>query len=104
MYNIEAEDRAARLSQDMSHSLDLSTETVWDAFFLNGLLLDFKERYDTLELEHNVHDHATRLRPAIQARNERMVGPGQELWNHACEICCAIEESDDCTSKCSFNF
>lgn len=76
---------------------------MWDSFFLNGLLLDFKEPNDILELEHNVPDHAARLRPAIQAHNERMVGPGQELWNHTCEVCCASRELDGHTGMCSFN-
>lgn len=89
MYNLEAEDRVVPLSRVWNHSLNLTTETVWDSFFLNALLLDSKQRGDTLELQHNVQNHATRLRPAIEARNERMVGPGQELWNHACEGCCA---------------
>lgn len=98
IYNLETEDRVTRLPEAWEHNLDLSTETVWDAFFLNGLLLDFKERGDTLELAHNVHDQATRLRPALEARTERMVGPGQELWNHACNVCCARRDVGDGTS------
>lgn len=104
MYNLEAEDRVMLLSRVWDHSLDLSAETVWDSFFLNGLLLDFKDRNDTLELEHDAQNHAARLRPAIQARNERMVGPGQELWNHACELCCASREKlDGHIRACLFN-
>ncbi|KAF7968972.1 hypothetical protein HWV62_28773 [Athelia sp. TMB] len=94
LYNLEAEGHATPLSRVWNHSVELNAETVWDSFFLNGLLLDFKDRKDTLELDNNTVDHATRLRPAIQARNERMVGPGQELWNHACEVCCASREID----------
>lgn len=90
---METEDRVSRLSRLWEHSLDLRTETVWDAFFLNGLILDFYERKQTLELANNAPSSA-RLQPALQARNERMVGPGQELWNHACNICCDKREID----------
>lgn len=67
---------------------------VWDSFFLNGLILDAKQRDTALQLKQDVPDQATRLRPALEARNERMVGPGQELWNHACNICCDRREKD----------
>ncbi|KAF7976972.1 hypothetical protein HWV62_5047 [Athelia sp. TMB] len=94
IYNLEAGDRVTRLPRDWGHSLDLSTETVWDAFFLNGLILDAKGWNTALELRHDAPDQATRLRPALEARNKRMVGPGQELWNHACNICCDRREKD----------
>lgn len=103
LYNLEAQDHVMLLSRVWNHSLDLSTETVWDSFCLNGHLLDFKERKNTLELQHNIQDHAARLRPAIQARNERMVGPGQELWNHSCEVCCAIQKQDGHIHMCLFD-
>lgn len=74
--------------QHHGNSLDLTVEIVWDAFFLNGLLLDFTERADSLELAYDALDKATCLKPALESCNERMVGPEQELWNHACEICC----------------
>lgn len=102
IYNLEAENRMVRLPQHWNHSLDLSTETVWDAFFLNGLILDAKERNTALELRHDVSDQATRFRPALEARNERMVGPGHELWNHACNVCCARRELNGRTGKLPF--
>ncbi|KZP31410.1 hypothetical protein FIBSPDRAFT_724394 [Athelia psychrophila] len=92
IYNLETVDRVSRLPRTWSHSLDLRTETVWDAFCLNGLILDYHERSETLELANDASNHASRLEPALQARNERMVGPGQELWNHACKSCCDRRE------------
>lgn len=92
MYNLETVDRVSRLPRPWGHSLELRTETVWDAFFLNALILDCHERGETLELANNVPNQASRFEPALQARNERMVGPGQELWNHACNLCCDKRE------------
>lgn len=60
---------------------------VWNAFFLHALLYDFQDRSDILILQHNSRSHSERLRPAIIARNLRMVGPGQRQWSHACNKC-----------------
>ena len=92
MYNMDTEDSKSRFPDSWDHSVDMTTESVWDAFFLNALLLDCKEHLVSLELPHNAHDHSVRLRVALVRRNERMVGPGQELWNHACELCCETDE------------
>lgn len=53
------------------------------------------ERNSILELQHNASSQAERLRPHLRSRNMRMVGPGQEQWNHVCDLCCWIEEDDD---------
>lgn len=66
---------------------------MWDGFFLHSLLLEHSERGTVLELAHDAHDQAERLQPALEARNNGMVGPGQELWNHACDLCCEIREN-----------
>ncbi|KAL1937345.1 hypothetical protein VTO73DRAFT_13806 [Trametes versicolor] len=73
----------------------LTTEHVWDAFFTYSLLLDHHERGTILQLAHNATSHTERLRPALQARNALMVGPGQEQWSHACDLCCWVERNQD---------
>lgn len=81
-------------------SLVLDVEDVWNAFLLHSLLLDHEERGAILELQHDTPSQGERLRPALRKRNLRMVGPGQEEWNHACDLCCWIhEDKDGVTSK-----
>jgi hypothetical protein len=93
MYNLDTGDKESHFPTSWSHNIDMTTETVWDAFFLNALLLDCMEHSISLQLPHNAHDHSTRLREALVRRNEMMVGPGQELWNHACDLCCETDEN-----------
>ena len=81
------------------HSLDMSDETVWDAFFLHGLLLDSLEHQVALELLHNGKDQFTRIEAALECCNLQMVGPGQEYWNHTCNQCCEIS-TDEKGEKC----
>ena len=76
------------------YSLDMSTETMWDAFFLYGLLVDALEHQEALELPHNSQDQSTWIEVALQHSNMQMVGPGQEYWNHACNKCCKISEDE----------
>ncbi|KAF8583376.1 hypothetical protein K439DRAFT_1348921, partial [Ramaria rubella] len=35
------------------------------------------------------------LHPVLEARNERMAGPGQPQWNHACEKCTWVTLAED---------
>jgi hypothetical protein len=81
--------------------LELDTKDVWNAFFLHSLLRDHAEQDTILEVQHNASSQAERLKPALQARNLRMVGPGQEHWNHACDLCCWVFEEDgvQCRSR-----
>jgi hypothetical protein len=83
-------------------SLDLDVEDVWNGFFFHSLLLDHIERGVVLELDHNAPSQAARLHPALQARNERMAGPGQEEWNHACDDCCWVFRDGDGVERTSF--
>ena len=75
----------------------LTTELVWDGFFLNALLQEYKEHHRILELTEGRSD---RLNPALERRNIAMVGPGQEMWNHACDLCCSIEKRGGEESEC----
>ncbi|KAF7351601.1 hypothetical protein MSAN_01592600 [Mycena sanguinolenta] len=75
-------------------SLKIGVEDVFNSFFLHALLLDHLERQDILQLRHDAPSHAERLRPALEARNSRMAGTGQEEWNHYCDLCCCIFQED----------
>ncbi|KAJ7241324.1 hypothetical protein B0H12DRAFT_1250422 [Mycena haematopus] len=79
-------------------SLKIDIEDVFNSFFLYALLLDHLERQDILQLQHDAPSHAERLRCALEVRNSRMAGTGQEEWNHYCDMCCYIyqEEHDWC--------
>jgi hypothetical protein len=64
----------------------LTTEQIWDAFFLNALLRDASERGETLALvDSGTHDE--RLKSAMVARNARMLLYGQPMRMHACKKC-----------------
>ncbi|KAF8077601.1 hypothetical protein FPV67DRAFT_1614590 [Lyophyllum atratum] len=84
---------SASLPAVYSKSLIMDVEDVWNAVFHHWLLQDAAERNDLLELEHNAPSQAERLRPALRARNLRMVGPGQDEWNHACDLCCWVNKN-----------
>jgi len=75
----------------------LDVEDVWDGVMLHWLLEDAEERQEILELVDKAPSHAKRLQPALYARNLRMAGPGQEAWNHACEVCCWVRTLEDGT-------
>jgi len=81
-------------------SNSLSGEIVWDTFFMHCLLRDHCEKSPpAVLLLSNIGLSDGRLRPALQARNLAMVGPGQEQWNHACDLCFASEENGDGISR-----
>ncbi|CAK5266827.1 unnamed protein product [Mycena citricolor] len=89
------------LPADWPFATEIDVEHVWDAFYYHNLLLDHERRSSLLVVPNLVTSQAERLRPALLERNRRMVGPGQDAWNHACDDCCAIFKSpgqpDDCT-------
>ncbi|KAJ7189095.1 hypothetical protein C8R46DRAFT_877355, partial [Mycena filopes] len=76
-------------------SLEMDVDDVYNSFFLHALLLDHHERGDIFQLQHNAPSQSERLRPALEARNIRMAGPGQEEWNHFCDLCCHIHQDDE---------
>ncbi|KIJ91794.1 hypothetical protein K443DRAFT_126143 [Laccaria amethystina LaAM-08-1] len=78
-----------------SKILVLDVDDVWSALFLYWLLTDCAEQGAMLQLEHNSPSQYTHLLPALQNRNARMVGPGQEEWNHACDLCCWVNTTLD---------
>ncbi|TCD71044.1 hypothetical protein EIP91_000543 [Steccherinum ochraceum] len=80
--------------------MQLDVDDVWNGFFLQALLLDNYERREvdpntpTLSLPHDAGSQTTRLQPALQERNKRMVFERQEHWNHACDKCCWIRDEN----------
>ena len=78
-----------------SKNFVLDVENVWDGVCLYWLLEDAHERDEVLVLNHDAPNQAKRLQPAMCAPNLRMTGPGQEAWNHACELCCRIHKLPD---------
>lgn len=91
IYNNECDTSNDICNGQPTHTL--TSEQVWDGFFLHSLLLEHSEHGTVLELAHNAQDQAERLRPALEARNAAMVGPGQEMWSHACELCCELRQN-----------
>ncbi|KAK1233689.1 hypothetical protein PQX77_002846 [Marasmius sp. AFHP31] len=86
-------DLASLLPLDWPISTKITLEIVSDGFYLYSLILDHAERSVLLRLD-NTGQHQSRLNKALQERNLRMAGPGQEGWNHACDGCCWVHEID----------
>ena len=61
MYNLDMGDKESHFPTSWSHKIDMTTETIWDTFFLNALLLDCMEHSLSLQLPHDAHDHSARL-------------------------------------------
>lgn len=64
----------------------LRSQNVWDAFFLHSLLRDSDTQNTSLKLPHHGTNNE-RFNAALDIRNTRMAGTGQELWAHACDLC-----------------
>ncbi len=69
-------------------------ELVYEAFFLHGLLLDAYNQGASLSLP-NSGEQRDRMDKALDERNKRMVGTGQEFWAHRCQICMQLFEGPD---------
>ena len=69
---------------DPAHTL--TSQTVWNAFWLHALLKHQHRRGETLSITHS-GNHRDRFTAALDARNAFMVGTGQPLWAHACDDC-----------------
>jgi hypothetical protein len=97
IYNLELPNNALSdsLPAAWATRLELDCRDVWNAFFLHNLLNDHAERNAILELPHQSPSQDVRIREALRARNLRMVGPGQEEWNHACDLCCWVEKNSE---------
>ena len=72
------------------YSLKMWVDDVWNGFFIHCLLLDHEEQNVTIQLTHTAQSQSKWLQPALKACNAQMHGPGQEHWNHACDLCCWV--------------
>lgn len=72
----------------------LTAELVYEAFFLHGLILDAYNRGVSLTLP-NGSEQRDRLDRALEERNKRMVGTGQEFWAHRCQVCMQLFQGAD---------
>ena len=64
----------------------ISSEQVFRAFALNGLLRDSAERGDSFILP-NLGDNDDRLKCAMEVRSRRIISEGQVERMHACSTC-----------------
>ncbi|KAL4248498.1 hypothetical protein ABKN59_007778 [Abortiporus biennis] len=69
----------------------LTTNIVWDAIFLYVLLCEY-DKCRTMLVLSNEGNFSERLDGALQQCNTAIIGPGQEHWNHACDLCCHIHQ------------
>ncbi|KAF8065382.1 hypothetical protein FPV67DRAFT_1419290 [Lyophyllum atratum] len=86
--------RCPTLPARYSKSFHLTTQDTWNSLFLYWLLVDHTENDTTLQLPHNEASQALRLDAALEQRNLRMVGTGQEGWAHRCDACCHVSNDD----------
>jgi hypothetical protein len=79
-------------SSRLSHHLH--SDLVLDAFFLHGLLRDVDRYGERLALPHGgLQRH--RFDEALDRRNHRMAGTGQEMWAHRCYKCVKFYRGSD---------
>jgi hypothetical protein len=78
-----------------SKRLQLDEGTVWNGVFLYWLIVDSIETQQPLTLQQNAPSQMARLQPALAMRNRRMAGTGQQEWNHACDLCCWVNQTED---------
>lgn len=83
------------LDFDWQTSLHLQDTDVLNGFFLFSLLLDRAEQKTILYFEHDAPSQKDRLKPALQERNVRMEGFGQEEYTHACDLCYIVFLDED---------
>ncbi|PIL31096.1 hypothetical protein GSI_05792 [Ganoderma sinense ZZ0214-1] len=74
-------------------STKITSEIVWNAFFIHALLLHHTRSRLCMKLPHH-GEQSDRIASALLACNEAMVGVGQVEWAHACDDCEKIVEVD----------
>lgn len=67
---------------------------VYETFLLHGLLMDNHARGEILHLPHNPTNR-DRFAHALKRRNLLMMGTGQEMWAHACNLCCRFVKREN---------
>lgn len=82
-------------SVGVNFTASLSTEHVWDAFVLLGLLEDSERVGDLLHVPHT-GDQSQRFNEAMRKRNERFITYGQpDAVHHICDKCARFYELPD---------
>lgn len=79
----------------------LTSEIVWNAFYLHALLCDKERGEEHLHVPHRGSQNE-RLNQALAERNLRMAGTGQPQWAHACDDCEKVirTRADDGSETC----
>ena len=72
----------------------MTSEIVWNAFYIHALLLHHCRDNSRLCLPHGAKQ-SDRIAAALEAQNKHMIGIGQAEWAHACDDCEKILEVDD---------
>ncbi|KZT09278.1 uncharacterized protein LAESUDRAFT_735534 [Laetiporus sulphureus 93-53] len=86
----EAIARIYNLSINTQHNDDcLSSETIWNTFYLYALLRDCVRQSIGLVLPHR-GSHKDRLNARLLERNLCVAGTGQEQWAHVCRDCVKV--------------
>lgn len=85
---------ATNVPNNLKYHDVMTGEMVYDAFFLHGLLLDHFNGHSRLSGPHRGLQR-DRLTAALEERNIRMVGTGQEHWAHRCKICMHLFRGED---------
>jgi len=85
-----------------TYSMDL--DDVWNGFYIYALAMDCYEIGQLLVLPHSKGmQQRDRLEVGIRARNLRLEGPGQEAWNHACDLCCYVFKDENGAMRISLS-
>ncbi|KAK0433594.1 hypothetical protein EV421DRAFT_1718445, partial [Armillaria borealis] len=93
-YNDGLQTPATNVPNNFVLNNKLTAELVYEAFFLHGLILDAYNRGVSLTLP-NGGEQRDRMDRALEERNKRMVGMGQEFWAHRCKICMQLFQGSD---------
>ena len=86
------------LPETVGERPSITSEIVWNSFYLHALLLHHTRRASQLKVPHS-GEQADRLTAALNARNEQMVGVGQPEWAHACDDCEKILTPENSTGE-----
>lgn len=69
---------------------EMTSDHVWDAFFIYGLILEASRSDERLSLPNKDTQHHDRYAAALQLRNNKYQGPSRPGWNHCCNLCARI--------------
>ena len=86
------------LPETVGEHPSITSEIVWNSFYLHALLLHHTRHASQLKVPHS-GEQADQLTAALNARNEQMVGVGQPEWAHACDNCEKILRPENSTEE-----